>query len=245
MSGAGVKQSDEMTPGPCVHKPGLIHLLVCCLVMVNGCSSQPSRPLNARSAPNVSQAMPPASVGSEVQRMLREAEMAFLDHRLTTPVGDNAWERYQKVLSLDPGNESATRGISDLVEKYLEWALEDIETGNIRKAGDNIARARAIDNTHPNLPAVEVRLAEKLKDSEELIRLQISDLDRRSPALEQRLMVLGAHIQSINAMVVIVARSDAEGRWIYQQMNKADPDNRIRAQIRIEGQPYLRIASSP
>ncbi len=227
--------------GRCYRTP----LLLCCLILVNGCESLSTAKTVDPKVSKSPYAAPSTRLESEVQVLLREAQIAFLDHRLTTPVDNNAWYRYLRVLTLDPGNQRAVQGISDLVEKYLEWALEDLDTGNIRKARNNIARARAIDDTHPNLPAVERRLAEKLGNSEELVKLQVSELDSRSPLLERRLVELGGHIQMHNAMVVIVARSDEEGRWIYQQLNRADPENRIRAQIRIESQPYLRIAGSP
>jgi len=219
-------------------------ILVCGLILT-GCSTVPDRQTSTGSP--TSQVPRPAlsePVASEVEKLLREAEQAFLDHRLTTPVDDNAWFRYLRVLRLDPGNERAAHGISDIIDKYMEWALEDIEAGYMHKARKYIARARGIDETHPNLLAVERRLEEKTSDYQETIWLPPVELTERSPALEIRLLDLGGQIQLQNALVVIAARTDAEGRWIYQQLNKADPENRIRAQIRIESRPSLRIAGS-
>jgi hypothetical protein len=219
-------------------------ILICGLILT-GCTTVPDR----QTSPDSPSSQDPGSalsesVSREVEKLLREAEQAFVDHKLTTPVDDNAWFRYLRVLRLDPGNERASRGISDIVDKYMEWALEDIEAGYLHKARKYIARARGIDEEHPNLLAVERRLEEKTTDFRETIWLSPRELTDRSYALEKYLLDLGKQIQTENALVVIAARTDAEGRWIYQQLNKADPENRVRAQIKIEGRPALRIAAS-
>ena len=180
----------------------------------------------------------------EIQRLLREAEEAFSDDRLTTPVEDNAWYRYLRVLVLDPHNQAAQEGISDIVEKYLDWAIQDIDAGYLRKAHNYLNKVRVIDATHPNLPAVEKRLSEEESTRQQIINLSRFDLDNHATSLATKLFRLGAQIQKNNARVVIVARNDAEGRWIYQQLNRAEDGPRIRARIQLDTIPSLRIITS-
>lgn len=179
----------------------------------------------------------------EIQRLLREAEEALFDDRLTTPVEDNAWYRYLRVLVLEPGNQSAQEGISDIVEKYLAWAIQDIEAGYLRKARNYLSKVRAIDATHPNLPAVEKRLSQRKASSQQIVKLSRFDLDNHTISLANELFLLGTQIQKQNARIIIVARNDAEGRWIYQQLNKADSGPRIRAQIQLDTTPSVKIFS--
>ena len=61
--------------------------------------------------------------------LLRAAEVAALDNRLTTPLNDNAFDRYRAVLVLDSGNAQAKRGLAFIAERYLEWAQRSIDQG--------------------------------------------------------------------------------------------------------------------
>ena len=47
---------------------------------------------------------------TEVARLLAAAEADLKARRLTSPAGNNAWEKYQAVLKLDPGNLEAMAG---------------------------------------------------------------------------------------------------------------------------------------
>jgi hypothetical protein len=172
---------------------------------------------------------------------MREAEIAFEEHRLTTPVEDNAWYRYLRVLTLDEENKAARRGIEDIVEKYLAWAIEDIQAGYLHKARKYLTKVRAIDETHPNIPAVQKLLSDKESTHQQIIKLSVVELDNRSVKLANQLLGYGQQVQKMGARIVIVARNDAEGRWIYQQMNRAEQGARIRARIQLETTPSLKI----
>ena len=57
---------------------------------------------------------------AEVTRLLDEAEDDLEALRLTTPPGNNAWEKYQRILELEPENEGAIAGKARVVESYME-----------------------------------------------------------------------------------------------------------------------------
>ena len=225
-------------------KYGVVLLLVVWLLALASCTLVPPVSKSAKQGTTASQEVLPDPARIEVQRLLTEAEEAFSDGRLTTPVDDNAWYRYLRVLVLDPDNQSAREGISDIVEKYLAWAIQDIEAGYLRKARNYLTKVRAIDDTHPNIAAVENRLSQRESSSQQVIKLSRFGLDNHTKSLANELIRLGTQIQIQNARVVIVARNDAEGRWIYQQLNKAENGPRIRAQIQLDTIPSLKILSS-
>ncbi|MDZ7685059.1 MAG: hypothetical protein U5O39_08710 [Gammaproteobacteria bacterium] len=177
---------------------------------------------------------------AEITQLLHEAEMAFEDARLTTPVDDNAYLRYLRVLSLDPENEAAAQGITAIVEKYLSWALEHAEAGNLRLATRYLRNAASIDDDHPGIESIGKRVSELKVASRDTHRLPVAPLDGRSPEIARKLHRLARLATERDALVVISARTDAEGRWIYQQMNGATP-GRIRARLELSSRPRIRM----
>jgi hypothetical protein len=54
--------------------------------------------------------------------------------RLTAPAGDNAFERYQQVLALEPSNDDATKGLEVIVVRYVTLANTALSNGELDKA---------------------------------------------------------------------------------------------------------------
>ncbi len=171
-----------------------ILLLTGWLLLTPACSIQhASEPPNQH--PVMGEHVLPESARREIQQLLREAGKAFANDHLTTPVDDNAWYRYLRVLTLDPDNPSALQGINDIVEKYLSWAIQDIEAGYLHKAHNYLAKVNAIDDTHPNLAAVQKRLAEQENTRQQIVALSVYDLDHKTNTLADKLNRLGTKIQ--------------------------------------------------
>lgn len=181
-----------------------------------------------------------ASRAREIAQLLHEAEIALEDNRLTTPVDDNAYLRYLRILSLDPDNEDADAGIVAIVEKYLSWALEQAEAGNLRLATRYLRNARSIDADHPGIESIGNRINELEIASRDTHALPEAPLDERSAEIVSELQRLARLATSRDALVVISARTDAEGRWIYQQMNEATPQ-RVRARLELSSRPRIRM----
>ena len=53
---------------------------------------------------------------------------------MTTPKGDNAYERFQAVLALDAANETALEGIADIASRYLELFEAAQKSGDPERA---------------------------------------------------------------------------------------------------------------
>ena len=76
----------------------------------------------------------------------------------------------------------------------------------------------------PRLPMPAMRTQNLLLPTK-LIKQQGKELARW-------LAVVANTAQKLQATILIVAPTDAHARWVYQTMNSADPDQRIRANIK-------------
>jgi len=177
---------------------------------------------------------------NRIQKLLFLAEYAFDRNRLTTPVDDNAYLWYLQVLAIDNKNTHANRGIDDLVEKYLSWALDNSDTGNFERAFDYIAKARSIDDTHPNIAAVEAHVTNRT--ALRIVRFPIDKLQLRnkSEKVKSQLREIAEEINRLDASVIIRAPSDSLGRWIYHQLN-GSAHHRVSATFEISSSPQVTL----
>ena len=89
---------------------------------------------------------------AEVARLLTAAEADLNARRLTSPAGNNAWDRYQQVLGIDPANLDAIRGMERVIESYMELFGSAIEQEDFDKATGYLAKIREL---HPDSPVLE------------------------------------------------------------------------------------------
>jgi len=82
---------------------------------------------------------PPKIIHSPVennttQERLDLAKQQLDDKKLMTPVNDNAWSTYNKILESSPGNQEALTGINKIKDTYILWARHEIKKGNPKHA---------------------------------------------------------------------------------------------------------------
>lgn len=158
------------------------------------------------------------STKPNIQQLLSSADGAMEQNRLTTPADDNAFDRYQQVLNLDPSNKHATDGINRIVERYLAWALDHAERSNLKKARGYVSLAEGIDPYHPNLQPV----VNKINDQEDKV-VSVFNLDAtavRDHSVDPSLLeTIAASIARHRAFITIRAPDDRSGRWLYQELN--------------------------
>ncbi len=90
----------------------------------------PDRPAIAR----IVVAPPTSARDDEIGELLRAAAADVDALRLTMPVGENAYERYQRVLTMEPDNEDAVRGLEVIVTRYVTLANTAMSNGELDKA---------------------------------------------------------------------------------------------------------------
>jgi hypothetical protein len=93
-----------------------------------------------------------------IEGLLRGAEAALEDGRLTSPSGDNAYQKFKAVLALDAGNQAAKEGLAKVGSRYLEFASASIASGEVERAEELLARAREVAPRHPRLEATRTAL---------------------------------------------------------------------------------------
>lgn len=234
-----------------------VSLLVagCCLL---GCTFSPEQrttraPVTGPGAPApVKIASKPLS-NQQITRLLAEADYALSQNRLLMPIEDNAFDRFQSVLLLDPNNSSARTGLQAIAMRYIEMARTSIARGQYAQAQSHLNNARAIDASSPLLAETAALLrreqakqppAQTYKPGPDEHLLDAQELTRKSPAIIKQLGQLAQKAKDSGNLVLIYARNDAEGRWIYAQMRDSLEDFLLRGDIRIAPQPRVQFTPS-
>ncbi|MBS0557999.1 MAG: protein kinase [Proteobacteria bacterium] len=89
------------------------------------------------------------TVVDPLEESLRLGRQALAQQRLTLPAGDNALERFQLALRLDPRSKAARQGIADIAKKYIEFAQKNLANGDVAQFGQYLQRA---DEVIKNVP---------------------------------------------------------------------------------------------
>jgi serine/threonine protein kinase len=91
--------------------------------------------------------------------LLSSAKLALSENQLMSPANDNAYDRYRRVLALDPTNKKARDGLRAVSDRYLELTNSAANKGNVEQAQTFLARAKKADSTHPGVASAESRLS--------------------------------------------------------------------------------------
>jgi serine/threonine-protein kinase len=93
--------------------------------------------------------------------LLKGAEAAVEDDRLTSPAGDNAYEKYRAVLELSPAHAEALEGMRRLADVCVTRARETLGAGDLERAERYLGEAALARPDHPELPALRASLRER------------------------------------------------------------------------------------
>jgi len=220
-------------------RPVLVSLMLA--LCVQSCLLRPPAPTHIPTSKPEPVVQQPTQEQLEIKWLLADADEALAHNRLTTPAEDCAYYRYLRVLTLDPDNRKAQQGIHDIVEKYLDWAIRDAVLKKFKRAESYLNKARTVDETHPNIDAVAEQIAQKSNARIMTYRISTEGLNIQADWITAELMDLGKEVQKQNASVVITARSDAEARWIYQQLNHGAGEVRVRGEVKLGSIPSVRL----
>jgi hypothetical protein len=208
------------------------------LPAITGCQARPEppppEPTSAASDPD------PADI-EEIYALLDAAEAAMQREQFTFPAQGSALGLYDTVLAMDPHNADAQRGLERIVEYYLGKAELAAQRNNPARARSMLERARIVDADHPAVHRTESQINLLANAERKRLTLDKAQLAGRSVDLSQPLKTFGTQARASNCRAIIRVRNDAEGRWVYQQMNAAPGEDRIRAQIQIGSPPSVEL----
>lgn len=236
--------------------PGWCLVFWILVLLLSGCQSgkppaASASQVSVQSEPRVSARQSAEERRAQVlAEWLEQAEQALFEDRLLTPAEDNAYERYQAVLYLDPDNERARTGLQAIVLRYLDLARSAARRGALAPAREMLDRAELVDPGNPLVDELEAELQqarkhrsqnEPLAEMGDSYLLDSQRLSEKAPELVQELHNLAARLPETGDFVLIVAPTDAEGRWIYRQLREAVPDYRVRGNIQLGSPPRIRL----
>ncbi len=132
---------------------------------------------------------------NHIRDLLQQAERAMVMDRLTTPVEDNAYAYYQKILSMSANNNDAKDGLDKIAQRYLTKAQEQSQLGNFSQAEALLQRARFVSARFVDAHTVEF--------SE--LSNQASALPPAQQLIEAPVAVQPAQSETVNSLVVTEA----------------------------------------
>ncbi|MCB1724622.1 MAG: protein kinase [Chromatiaceae bacterium] len=97
--------------------------------------------------------------GARIDALMQAAAGALDGLRLTRPEGDNAYDYFREVLTLDPEHAGARAGIRDIGARYAGMARHALDEGNPVRADRYLRRGREVSPEDPQLAALQAELA--------------------------------------------------------------------------------------
>ena len=117
---------------------------------------------------------------AEVARLLAAAEADLKARRLTSPAGNNAWEKYQHVLSLSPAHPEAMAGMERVIGSYMELFRTAMEQEDFDQADSYLKRIREL---HPDSPSLSAG-KKQLEDARQERKNRLAEQERQHKAEE-------------------------------------------------------------
>jgi len=219
---------------------------------VSACQPQPVKPVDDKARDYEQQELrriqQQAAQKRQIRAMLQRAEYQLGRDRLTTPSYDSAFRLFSEVLKLEPSNAQAKSGIQQVAIRYVQLARKALAHSSLSRADAYFAQARRIAPDNPLLAEFKVSLqsarkSQKVATNRSEIILDPVSLSKRDQAVLEVLQDVAQRIMVSDESLIIIARNDAEGRWLYQQMRKAAEGYRIRGDIQLGAVPKILVHS--
>ncbi|MFL0810561.1 MAG: N-acetylglucosaminyltransferase [Agarilytica sp.] len=188
------------------------------------------------------------------ERLLEQAQDSFRRGRYTTPVHSNAYDTFHSVLIINPENSQARAGLQAILLRYAELIRTAMREGRFSAASATLrqvelyypANALLMDLKRDIVSAKKAMLnrpamVEQKTEQHEEILLSVHHINKNTPEIQDTFKNIAERLHETQESILIFARNDREGRWIYKQIKKAANGYRVRGDIRISRKPKLRI----
>ena len=177
----------------------------------------------------------------QIEEWLEAAYRAFTNADMVNPPGLNASTYYEKVLTADPGNIEAQRGIGKIAEFFMEKAADAISKHYWATARSMLDTAYVVNPTQPGIQTMkqQIKLLSSAKVHE--FKFDPQKMQSRDGITAKILQDIGKLARLPKTRVFVRASDDRVGRWMFQQLNKSKGDGIIRGEIQIGRPPMVRI----
>jgi len=202
-----------------------------------------------------------------IRQALYEAQDAFGRGRLASPRHDNAYDGYRRVLALDPNNEAARTGIKHISRRYLSLAKTAQAEGDYEKALGFARQAQRVapgyEGSAHMVQYLEQQYAKQQSQDMQQIKadatqqpvtlnvkgneyfLVTRDIAAHNVKAKMQLAEIAKKVREYDSRILIAARNDNDGRWIYSQMREALTDYRLRGNIKTDKQVRIVLLDQP
>jgi hypothetical protein len=223
------------------------------MAALSACQSTPKQEASASAAAQQVQAPVVLTAQQKViNSLLAEADYCMSQNKLLNPISDNAHDRYRSVLLMDPNNERAKLGLQTISLHLVDLARNAAKRGNMSEAQTMIRYARGVDNNPVVQDAAEtlrkqmgsMPVAKAYTPAEGEVVLDVKLLQSKDPQLTRQLVGIAQKAKQTDQFVLIIARTDADGRYIYQLLRNAVPGYLVRGDIKIGAPARVKLVSS-
>ena len=112
------------------------------------------------------------AVEQQIADLLKAAAADIEAQHLTTPIGNNAWEKYLDVLAIEPGHAAAKAGQEQVKERYMELFDTALAEKKFSAAAEHLGNMRhAYPANAPVLEELDRRLAAARAEAQKIQRL--------------------------------------------------------------------------
>lgn len=232
--------------------PALYRLcLLTAVAALGGCQSTDApAPVAAKPAASVAAVRSETAEEQRIRLLLLNGEYTLSQDWLITPANDNALGYFREVLRLDPNNLRAKGGIQGIVLRYVDMARQAAARGQYERAQTLLNNARIVDPNNLLIKEVQDGLRVQMqatpaptpyKGGANEYLLDAAALAKQTAAVKTQLADIAQKIRASDSLAMIVARSDQEGRFIYQQLREASPGYLVRGDIQIGSPPRIKL----
>lgn len=162
---------------------------------------------------------PEPDISEVVAPLLAEAEVHMANKRFRRPAGDNAYLKFQKVLSLHPDNPEAMAGVEQIANAYLSMAERAIKEKRLDAARDYLDEARATAPNRAELKKLEAKLATAIEEKKE--QEALAAVAQRDAQIEE--LLAAAKLDEKAGRIRAPIGNNALEK--YQQILELDPDH--------------------
>ena len=158
---------------------------------------------------------------AEVTRLLAAAEADLKARRLTSPTGNNAWEKYQHVLTLAPAHPEAMAGVEQVIDSYMQLFGAEVEKEEFDKAAGYLAK---IGELHPDSPVLEEG-EQRLQNAKQARENRLAEQERQRQAELERQRIAKAIKEHWTAFETAIQAEDLdEAVNILKQVRTLNPE---------------------
>jgi hypothetical protein len=175
---------------------------------------------------------------AQVTLLLAKANEATERGRFVAPQFDNANSYYRQLLVLSPANDQVLAGIQNLADILSLKAKQSLEVDRVQ---DYRVYTSWIEQIVPgSLLLAELKgLDPAQQDGGNSWAISSSDLAARNSNAKKKIKQAALTVKAYASRVKIIAPTDADGRWIYQQMRVFADDYLFRSSLIIGDKPAI------